>query len=413
MSLSPPPISLSLPASNPKKRPSLPSVISSSSQPTKKPRLHPLRQTSFPTSADTDPRIYTGATSARSEIDGASITGSFTGSLTGSADGVGAGRGKSKKAKKDRHDATGSARGGVADGKGAGSVKGTAGDEDAEEDDDDLGDTALMGGDGVAVDAEAERKNLAILIDAFNPEQSERYDFFKRAKLNKPTLRKIVNQTLSQSVPPNIITAIGGYTKIFIGEMVEKARTVQQQWADVADRAAFDAYEEEGASTPEESKTTEQRAAGPEQAKADISAPSSSIPVVKLEEPKESTIKTEESQSFDTIPASTPPSSTQTTLQSTTSTTISPTSPAKTTETTTAAMTSEPHRAKKRKPFRLPPNPHRGPLLPSHLREAVRRYRNDGEGGGVGFTGLSMNGLGDRGAFIWTVRGGGGRRLFR
>lgn len=161
MSLSPPLVSLSLPVSNPKKRPSLPSVASSSSQPNKKPRLHPLRQTSFPVSADTDARIYTGATSARSEVDGGSVTGSFTGSLTGSLDGFAASRGRRKRAKKERDDATGSMRNGTVSGKGASSIKGGAGEDEADEEDDDIGDTELMGRDDVAVDAEAEKKNLA------------------------------------------------------------------------------------------------------------------------------------------------------------------------------------------------------------------------------------------------------------
>ena len=37
--------------------------------------------------------------------------------------------------------------------------------------------------------------------------------------------------------------------------------------------------------------------------------------------------------------------------------------------------------------------PSLGPLLPDHLREALRRYRRDGEGGGTGLTGFSV-GLG-------------------
>jgi len=49
----------------------------------------------------------------------------------------------------------------------------------------------------------------------------------------------------------------------------------------------------------------------------------------------------------------------------------------------------------------------RGPLLPDHLREAVRRYRNDGEGGGAGFRGLSL------GAGEAAFAGGRGKRLFK
>jgi transcription initiation factor TFIID subunit 11 len=49
----------------------------------------------------------------------------------------------------------------------------------------------------------------------------------------------------------------------------------------------------------------------------------------------------------------------------------------------------------------------RGPLLPDHLREAVRRYRKDSEGGGAGFRGLSL------GASEGSFAGGREKKLFR
>ena len=77
--------------------------------------------------------------------------------------------------------------------------------------------------------------------------QSERYDLFKRAKLRKETLRRIVNHALSQSVPASVVTTVNGFTKVFAGEMIEMARTVQTQWADAHDLAARDAFEAEEA----------------------------------------------------------------------------------------------------------------------------------------------------------------------
>lgn len=50
-----------------------------------------------------------------------------------------------------------------------------------------------------------------------------------------------------------------------------------------------------------------------------------------------------------------------------------------------------------------------GPLLPDHFREALRRYRRDGEGGGTGLTGVSV-GLGLPGSGSARM---GGKRLFR
>ncbi len=50
-----------------------------------------------------------------------------------------------------------------------------------------------------------------------------------------------------------------------------------------------------------------------------------------------------------------------------------------------------------------------GPLLPDHFREALRRYKRDGEGGGTGLTGVST-GMGVPGSGSARL---GGKRLFR
>lgn len=50
-----------------------------------------------------------------------------------------------------------------------------------------------------------------------------------------------------------------------------------------------------------------------------------------------------------------------------------------------------------------------GPLLPDHLREALRRYKKNGEGGGAGVEGTSF-GLGLSGSGAMRL---GGKRLFR
>jgi transcription initiation factor TFIID subunit 11 len=41
---------------------------------------------------------------------------------------------------------------------------------------------------------------------------------------------QIVNQTLSQSAPANVILAIRSVAKLFAGDMIEGARKVQAQW---------------------------------------------------------------------------------------------------------------------------------------------------------------------------------------
>ncbi|KAF3900328.1 Transcription initiation factor TFIID subunit beta [Trichophyton interdigitale] len=407
MSLSPPPsVSLSLPnaPANPKKRLSIASASSNPPANLKRQRTHPLRQTSFPISADSDPRVYTGA-SSRSEAE-VSVTGSFTGSFAGSLGGstVG-GRGRKKKNKKDK-DGSASVKGGADSTVGGRGDTGTSvkngtnqGDEDADNDDDDYIEEPEIDG-GAAVDAAAEKKNLAILMDAFNPEQSSRYDCFKRTKLNKSTLRKIVNQTLSQSVPPNVVTTIGGYTKVFIGEIIEKARTIQAEWAE-----AFDA----GAITDAEAEEAEQQRKLQEQADKEKENNSTQTPLQPVHGDSSGTlaVKPESSENgtasspMEGIQSAPPPASTPSHTHVTTQSTAS---------TEGAALDNS--MLGPRKPIKLPPNPHRGPLLPSHIREALRRYKLSAQGDNVGFSGLSLKGFGVKGPFSWSVRGTGGRRLF-
>ncbi|KKK13635.1 transcription initiation factor TFIID subunit beta, partial [Aspergillus ochraceoroseus] len=208
---------------------------------------------------------------------------------------------------------------------------------------------------GGATDTEAEKKNLALLVDAFNPLQSERYDLFKRAKLRKETLRRIVNHALSQSVPASVVTTINGFTKVFAGEIIEKARTVQMEWADAHDQAAAVAALAKDAA----------RDIGPSQGSQGDNNQNLGVGVMM------SRIWT--GPSDEQVPTMMPSS---------------------------------------RAEVKLPPNPHRGQLLPAHLREALRRYKRDGEGGGVGFSGLSMGNLGVRGSVTWNAGSVGGRRIF-
>ncbi|KAJ5495241.1 hypothetical protein N7539_000357 [Penicillium diatomitis] len=415
--------------SNPLKRPSL---SSSASQPVgKKARMHPLRQTSFPNGLDGVDRSF-GPTS-----DAGSVTGSFTGSIGGaSADGVFAGaargkkRGRKSKAEKEREreredamsaragdgrlgsvDAEGSVRGGMGPG-GAGGAGGGADDVEDDEDDDE---GELLGREEGTTDTEAEKKNLAILVDAFNPQQSERYDLFKRAKLRKESLRRIVNHALSQSVPASVVTTVNGFTKVFAGEMIEKARTVQAEWADAFDASARAAFDAEEAAAERAAQARADAAAAAARAKAASQTPSGTPAPAANPGSVVNDIKKEPSDNDHNRLSSAPmnhnkPTPSPGPLSTTTSSHVSP-SPSIAKPPPISAPSPAPPRPKRE--FRPPPNPHRGQLLPSHLREALRRYKRDGEGGGVGFSGLSMDNLGVKGSVTWSSGSVGGRRIFR
>ena len=74
-------------------------------------------------------------------------------------------------------------------GRGA-SERSVTGDPGEEEEDEEDGGEGLID-DGEEMDKAAERKNLSVLVDAFSPEQTERYEMFRRVKLRKETVRKV------------------------------------------------------------------------------------------------------------------------------------------------------------------------------------------------------------------------------
>lgn len=153
---------------------------------------------------------------------------------------------------------------------------------------------------------------------------------------------QIANQTLSQSVPPAVLITINGYTKVFIGTLVERAREIQEQWA-----------------APEIPPDT----------------PPTQIPV----DPTDFHMDNPNNELFDISESN------------------SSIRPAETT------LSFDDRSAASAKPKDL------GPLLPDHFREALRRYKRDGERGATGLTGVSV-GLGLPGAGSARLEG---RRLFR
>jgi len=181
------------------------------------------------------------------------------------------------------------------------------GDEPPEEDDDDAGDDAEVLGEETTKDSDikAAKQRNAVLYGALNKDQESRYDVYRRVRLKKENVRRLTNHVLSQSCPQSVTTVVNGYTKVFIGEIIERAREVQLEWMVVAE----------------------------------------ALP---------------------------------------------------TGEKITADMRVE-DRIKKRD---------RGPLTPDHLREALRRYKKDREGGGAGFLGASFDGVQNMAARA------GGRKLF-
>ena len=351
-----PPYPQHVPLPNPKKRPSLHLAAGNPSKRRKQTAgsihsatssAHPLRQTSFPPE---DP-------SNESALRSPSVESDFTGVIGQQSAVAPAKTGKKRGRKPKKRITSASVKSGGRGADGAPRATSEIHDEDEDDEDDHGADlTAPAGGLGDDTDRDAERKNLAVLIDAFNPEQADRYEAYRRVKLKKEVVRKIVNHILSQSVPPTVTLTINGYTKTFIGSIIERAREVQEQWAALGtspvmqqtngatsrigvDPTDFGTVNENNRETYALQGRTGGGALDPAR-----------LVIGGGREPAEE--KEEEMGSGKT---------------------------------------------------RL------GPLQPQHLREALRRYKRDGEGGGAGLSGTSV-GLGMQGAGSARLRG---KRLFK
>ncbi|OIW30124.1 TAFII28-domain-containing protein [Coniochaeta ligniaria NRRL 30616] len=101
---------------------------------------------------------------------------------------------------------------------------------------------------------EEEHRLKNMLVSSFSPDQFERYENWRASGFTKGTVRKLVNATVSQSVPDNVVLTVRTAAKLFIGDIIEAARRVQGEWIDKTGEKQV----EDGLLTPEATPDKEQ-----------------------------------------------------------------------------------------------------------------------------------------------------------
>lgn len=96
--------------------------------------------------------------------------------------------------------------------------------EEAEEDEDDDSNDISTATTASKTDDKA---LLKLLLSSFSTTQMTRYETFRRANLNKNGIKKLANSVLNQSITGNVAVALSGLSKIFVGEVIEKARELR------------------------------------------------------------------------------------------------------------------------------------------------------------------------------------------
>ncbi|GJJ76341.1 transcription initiation factor TFIID subunit 11 [Entomortierella parvispora] len=76
------------------------------------------------------------------------------------------------------------------------------------------------------------KDDLKALLDCFSEEQLQRYEVYRRSVLSRNTVKKLVGTILNQQVTQTMAFVVAGFCKVFVGEMVEKAREVMDDWGE-------------------------------------------------------------------------------------------------------------------------------------------------------------------------------------
>ncbi|KAF8633119.1 hypothetical protein AX15_001500 [Amanita polypyramis BW_CC] len=108
------------------------------------------------------------------------------------------------------------------------------------------------------------KENLKVLMDNFAPAQYDRFEAYRRHALPKQAVKKVIQQTVGQQVSQPVAQIVAGFAKVFVGEMIEKARAVQTRRGETGPlspdhlREAYRMYQSEtgrvGAARPLRSK---------------------------------------------------------------------------------------------------------------------------------------------------------------
>ncbi|XP_003380230.1 60S ribosomal protein L12 [Trichinella spiralis] len=83
-----------------------------------------------------------------------------------------------------------------------------------------------------ATEVDVDRLKMQLLVSNFSKEQLSRYEMFRRSVFPKPFIRKIIQQTTGYAASANVVIAMAGIAKVFVGELIEEALDVRDLWKD-------------------------------------------------------------------------------------------------------------------------------------------------------------------------------------
>ena len=76
---------------------------------------------------------------------------------------------------------------------------------------------------------EAANIKLQVLVSNFSDEQLDRYEMYRRSAFSKVSIKRLMHSITGTVPSSNVVIAMAGIAKVFVGEIIEEALEVQRQ----------------------------------------------------------------------------------------------------------------------------------------------------------------------------------------
>jgi len=105
-------------------------------------------------------------------------------------------------------------------------------DSETEDKDDDIDDNFTFEEEDDPATLLAETSQMRSLLDQFTPEQSSRYEYYRRSSFQRANIKKIMQTISNNTINQKMAIVMSGITKIFVGEITETAKCVMEEWGE-------------------------------------------------------------------------------------------------------------------------------------------------------------------------------------